>query len=840
MLFRWALRELRRDWKISLFFVLNLSLGLTGFIALEAYKEAIARHLEQNRREILGGDYSVSVRREFTENENTLISETLRPRSEKEAVIYDFFAMLAFGDQSRLVLVKAVDAEYPLYGAITAEDGVRIQPQPNGMWIYPELKAQVGLDRGANVKLGKLDLQVLGVIQDDSTQTFRSASLAPRVFIDRSRLADSGLIQFGSTFTKIHLFRSTQVPTAEDLKAFERRFEDPAIRIESADQEGEEGNRQLNYLSDYLGLVALVALFMAALGASYIWRLFLQARTKDIAILRSLGLNGSQAVLLYVIEASILGLISIIPAIIAAQAFFPILNGFLASITTFNLNPILTLRSLGLGLLLALGTSLLVALPFLLRLREVRPARLFNEEKFDPDLRMGKPWAFVPALAVLWALAVSQSKSLIVGSLFFASLLGVFFLLCLMGYCFLRLLENAKAGAWPVRLGMRSAGRRKVASLSVFVAIGLGSLLINLLPQIKASIQSEMRIDTQSALPSLFMFDIQDEQKDALQTSLAAKNVQLASISPLIRARILKVNGENYEKQIDTATTFQTREEERDARFRNRGINLSVRGALSNSETLLEGKPFSGTWDPSGEALPELSVEFRYADRMGLKIGDTMTFDIQGVELDAKIVNLRRVKWTSFQPNFFIVIQEGVLDDAPKTWIASVSKIEDSLKNSLQSDVAKDFTNVSVIDVERTVTQALDVAEQMSWSLELMAGLALLTGGIVLFSIARSQVRSRRWELNLLKILGASPGKVRQYILAEFTVLAALASVLGAALSLIVSGVLMWQVFESMLTVDFRWFLGTSVFAVILGLLVADGASRAVVKEKAISLLRQD
>lgn len=840
MLFRWALRELRRDWKISLFFVLNLSLGLTGFIALEAYKEAIARHLEANRREILGGDFSVSVRREFTEPELARIAEKARARSEAETVVYDFFAMMSYGDQSRLVLVKAIDEAYPLYGAIRSEKGETVKPQPDGVWIYPELRAQAGLDAGAAVKIGKLDLRVLGVITEDSTQTFRSAGLAPRVFIDRSRLAESGLIQFGSTFTKTHVFRTVKPPDRDELKSLELAFDDPAVDIDSAEQEGEEGNRQLNYLSDYLGLVALVALFMAALGASYIWRLFLQARTKDIAILRSLGLDGSQAVLLYVLEASILGAVSIVPAIIAAQLFFPLLNGFLASITTFDLRPILTPRSLGLGLLLALGTSLLVALPFLLRLREVRPARLFNEEKFDPDLRMGRPWAFLPALAVLWALAVSQSKSVIVGSLFFASLVGVFAILCLIGLLFLRLLANAKAGRWPIRLGLRSAGRRKVASLSVFVAIGLGSLLINLLPQIKASIQSEMRIDRDSPLPSLFMFDIQDEQKEPLEAALAAKNVRVASISPLIRARILKVNGQNYEKQVDSDTTFQTREEEREARFRNRGINLTIRGALSDSETLLEGKPFSGPWDPAGEALPELSVEFRYADRMGLRVGDVMTFDIQGVELDAKVVNLRRVKWTSFQPNFFVVMQEGVLDDAPKIWIASISKIADELKNSLQADLAREFANVSVIDVGRTVTQALDLAEQMSWSLELMAMLALLTGGIVLYSIARSQVRSRRWELNLLKILGASPARVRQYILAEFTVLAALASILGASLSLIVSGVLMWQVFDSVLAVDWRWIVGTSTFAVILGLLVADGASRAVVREKAISLLRQD
>ncbi|HRO68617.1 MAG TPA: FtsX-like permease family protein, partial [Pseudobdellovibrionaceae bacterium] len=528
------------------------------------------------------------------------------------------------------------------------------------------MKEQLQVEPGQSLKLGNASLQIRGVIERDTSQTFRGAGIAPRVFISIDDLPATGLIQFGSTFSKTLLFKlsPSPTPTADLQKRLYEKISDPAVRIETADETGEDSGRQMKILSDFLGLVALVALFLAALGAAYIWRLFLQQRTKDVAILRSLGLDGTRAILLYVLEASILGAIAIVPAIIAAQIIFPILNRVLATLTPFDLAPFLTPSSILVGLALSLGTSLLVALPFLLRLREIRPARLFSEEKFKADLDLRKPWSLLPALAALWGLAVMQSKSFFVGSVFTGVLLGVLAVLGLGGWCLLRLLANLRRGPWDLKQGLRSAGRRRVASLSVFLALGLGSLLMNILPQIKVSLQKELQVEGSAKLPSLFMFDIQDEQLPKLEGILKGKNTELIHLSPLIRSRLIAVNGTPYERTLQAETTFRTREEENEARFRNRGVNLSYRAGLADSEELVEGRPIQGRWDMNSEKPPELSVERRYAERMGLKIGDTLRFDVQGVEIDGVIVNLRKVRWTSFQPNFFILIQDGALNDA--------------------------------------------------------------------------------------------------------------------------------------------------------------------------------
>lgn len=837
MLFRWAVRELRRGWRSALFFVLNLSLGLTGFIALEAYKDALRDHVDANRQQILGGDLSVSVRREFTAEETAVLNEATA--NAKSSIVYDFFAMVTSRNGARLVLTKAIDGDYPLYGTVGLADGSTLKLDPEGIWIYPELAEQLDLNIGDALQIGELNLTIRGLITADSAQTFRSAGFAPHVFIDRSRLADSKLIQFGSTYSMIRLYRLPDPSkSAEIEKALEAKIADPAVRIETAAQAGGDSARQMGYLADFLGLVALVGLFLAALGGAYLWRLFLQQRTKDVAILRALGLDSDQAILLFVIQAGLLGAVALIPAVVVAQIVFPFLNALLASMTPFDLHPVLTPRSILLGLALSLGTSFLIALPFLLRLRALKPARLFSEGKFDPDIELRRPWALLPAAGLMWALSVLQANSFRTGGIFTGALLAVVVVLTAAGWLCLRGLRGIESGPWDVKHGLRSTARRPGASLAVFVALGLGSLLINILPQVKTSLQSEFSVDGDAKRPSLFMFDIQDEQLQAVRDAAARNGATLTMQSPLIRSRLLKVNDVSYERVAEDGN-FRTREAEREARFRNRGVNLSFRERMSDAEEITEGRPFSGVWTEDGGRPAEVSVESSYAERMGLKIGDRLLFDVQGAEIPAEIVSLRRVKWTSFQPNFFVLIQPGVLDDAPKTWIVSTSNLPANAKKRLENELATALPNVSIVDVERTVASVLKLGDQMSWALEFMAALAVLTGAVVLYSIARSQARSRRAELNLLKILGAAPANVRRYLLSEFALLAGLSSLIGAVASVAVAGILLWQLFNVSFAFDPAWLLASSLGITLLGVAVAERASAKLVTEKPVEVFRE-
>lgn len=845
---RWIRRELLRSWKFGLFFIFNLSLGLTGYVSLEAFKVSLQNTLSQNSKEILSADLAVSARRNLTDAEIKAMNEVMAKDSQMSQS-YEFYAMMSSANGSRLVMVRAVDENYPLYGVIGLQSGGEIrQSTPNKeiltsmtAWVYPELEAQLGLHKGDEIQLGQLKLKIADIISKDGTQTFRAASIAPRVFINRALLPQSGLIQFGSTFSVNYFFKLKDDRLTNDHKtALLKVLTDPAVQVDTAKTASEDSSRQLGYLSDYLGLVAIIALFMSALGAAYLFRLFMTQRMREVAILRSLGLQATRAVSLYAAQVTILGLLSLIPTVIVSSLVLPLLSDLLASLTPFNLSPAMSARAIFMALILGVIGSFVICLPFLLKIQELNPSKLFAEEKFSSSIEIRKPWVFLPGVLLFWVLAVAQSNSLKIGTVFVGAFFVVLLILFATGTALLTALRTARRSKnWVRKYSLLGLSRRRASSLAIFVALGLGSLLVNILPQLKVSLQSEFKMTSASKIPSLFMFDIQDDQIEPVKEFLKQENITPVGVSPLVRARILKVNGQGFERKAEEGG-FTTREQETEARFRNRGVNLSYRESMSDSEMITDGKPFSGMYDASKQKYAELSVEQKYADRLGIKIGDVMLFDVQGVEIEGQVINLRKVKWTSFTPNFFILMQNGVLNDAPKTFIMALPKMTETRKEQLQLNLAKRFSNVSIIDVQRTVNEVLKIADQMSWSLELMAALALFTGYVVLYSIVSGQVRLRRWELNMLKVVGAKFSSVSRYLVLEFVTLALAAGFVGSSLSVIVSYAISYYVFEGSFVFNWAWPLLTALGVCVLSALIAYFASRRVVNESPLVILQEE
>jgi putative ABC transport system permease protein len=252
----------------------------------------------------------------------------------------------------------------------------------------------------------------------------------------------------------------------------------------------------------------------------------------------------------------------------------------------------------------------------------------------------------------------------------------------------------------------------------------------------------------------------------------------------MIMARLSEVNGRPWQRSNDEAVT---REDEQEQRSRTRGVNLSYRGALVDAESIVEGTLFQGPYRQDSGKPGEVSIVKSYAERLGVKIGDTLTFDVQGLPISAVITSMRSVKWNTFQPNFFLILQPGLMDDAPKTFLMTLPSIEFEKKLDLQKRIVDQFPNVSIIDVSKLVAKISELIEQMSLVLIVMGWLTVLTGHAVIFSIAQNQALARRWDSNLLKILGADFQVVLKATLKEFGWLGAGAAVLGSILGLAAS-----------------------------------------------------
>lgn len=846
-IWRWAAREIRNQLKFSLFFILNLSIGLVGFLCLDAFKTSLNQSFQDNARSSLAADLSVNVRRQLTPEEIQKVREDLG-EGIQEGRVWELFSMVSTGKNARLIQLKAVDNTYPLYGQlqIQTEKGPQnadatVLNSSRSAWAYNEVLAQLQIGLGDEISIGGEKFKIAGVIKDDPTQGFRMASIASKIYVGLEQIRSSVLIGPGTTMSDNLLFR---LPPAMDSNAsvekIKKKIEDPAIQIISFQGAAEDSGRALKYLSDYLGLVSLVALFLAALGSAYLFRSFMFSRFYQIAIFNALGLNKSEAQKIYLAQLLILGLGASLISMLGATLLLPVLTKVLREFTPMSLAVTLPWKTIGLALVMGVMGSLLVGWPFLKPTERLQTSQLLQE---GSEVRSTPRWQdllwFLPALVLYWLLSIWQANSPKVGSQFVGIFLGSLAVLWLLGWVLLQILSWLRPQRpWYVRQALFSLSRRRMASLAVVVSLGLGTLLMNLLPQLKVSLKQDLVAPENMKLPSLFLFDIQDEQVEPLQKFLAEKNLGLQNISALVRARILKVNDQDYERaQIGTA--FQSREDESKTRFRNRGINLTYREKLTSAETLKEGRDFSGRYDPASGKPVELSVEERFAEQMGFRLHDKLVFDIQGVEVVGEIINFRTVKWNSFQPNFFIQMQTGVLEEAPKTFLASIAALPSQQVMSLQTEMAGLFPNVSMVDVARLIEKILEITDQMSWSLELMAALSLFAGFVVLFSIANYEVRRRSWDLNLLKIFGASKSSLFRYLLFEFGLLGFLSSLFGAIVSLGVSFLISSILFEGTYEFDLKWplmglFLVTGLSVMILWLV-----SRRVVEERPSELLQQ-
>ncbi len=845
--FRLALREIANNKRFSTLFCANLAIGMIGFLVLDSFKSSIQRNLSSRSRSLIAADVVVSATRPFTDQEIEKLNSSIPPGSESNREI-SFVSMVSNESTSRLVDVRAVESSFPLYGtlemrrsgAVSADTQNEDIHQGPNIWVAPELLIQMGTDLGQNLKLGTNDFLITDVIENDPSSSAASFAFAPRVLTSLENVKSTGLIDKGSRIRHIVAIRTPPGTNTLDLETrLKETFSSTKeIRIRSHDSASEDMGRMLQGLNDYLGLIALVALFLASVGATYLFRSFMAKRAKDIAILLSLGATHNEARAVYILQLLLLGAIAGALTLGVTSVLLPLLPGVLAPFLSETVTISLGLRGIVVALVMGAGGSILFCLPLLARFGELKPAALFQEmaqPKLEFSPRVILSW--IPGLIIYWMLAVWQSQSVLVGSIFVGSFLGAGAVLALTSLALLQIkFHLSLIKSWPARLAFLNLSRERISSVSCFMAIGLGALLLNLIPQIRTTIESEILQPPGNNIPSLFLFDIQDDQVDSLKTFLASKGVKIENPSPLVRARLEKINEEPV-SAVSESSIAGTREREREERFRTRMNNLSSRMTISSSERIVEGVPFSGPFDWNSGKPAEMSVEMRWADRIGVKLGDTMTFDIQGVELVGKIVNVRRVRWTSFQPNFFVTFPDGVLNDAPKIWLASIPEIPLEEGARLQTAIVREFPNISIVDVRQSVKRILVVVDQMATAITTMAWLSLLAGAAVLYSIANHQAQRRRKETALLKIFGASFAKVQTATLSEFVTLGFLASAFGGLISILVSWIIAKVIFDSWWQLEWHIPLYAGAAVTFICTLTGWLATRSSLNTKPIDLL---
>lgn len=791
-----SFRQLRSEKYFAIAMTVNMALGLIGYLTVDGFNKSFLREISARTRQIAGGDLIVSARQPWNERHLEILAKKIPPGS-TQAEEVSMVSMISFGQKSRLIDLRFVSNTYPLYQGLELRDrglvpvGSAHELGVNQVWIYSELQSQLGLEVGSRVRVGDAEFLVSGLIADDPSSGSGSFSFAPRVYLPLAAAQSTNLLGVGSRSMYLLRYKLPVGLDAEDLavqlkKAFSESFPGQDIRARSHGQSSQETQRLYAYLNDYLLLISLVSLYLAALGFAYLVKSHLDSSIVEMAIVSSLGGSRLISYGVYLLQCLILGFFAIFCATILAAGLLPLLavvmKPFAGGMEGLNVSVLSGLRAGGMCVLA--GT--LLSLPRLLKLWHLNPSFLFHESAQAGDLKPSRAWlGVIPAILVLWLSAIFESRSLNTGSVFaglFVGLAGILILASIPLSAMALRFSHVPGYSWMLSLSLRLLSRSRVATISTFVALAIGATLINLIPQLRSVISREVtRPDTN--LPQLFMFDIQDEQVEDVRKYFESKRARITSFEPMVRARLEQINNEpassrkmNFEGERE--------EQQRDA-LQSRTQNLSFRSKLSAAEVLDKGEFISTPF--TGEGLPALSIEEGFGRRVGVGIGDRMTFDVMGVSVEGVVTSLRRVRWTSFEPNFMILVQPGVLDEAPKMWVGSVSNLSEGSLDDAISGIVAMHSNISVVDVKASIKRLLVLIDKISAAVAVVAWLSLLGGFGVLFAIAHARSTEREHSMGLLKVLGATPQGAQMSALLEYSLIAVFAVIFGVGLSLIIS-----------------------------------------------------
>jgi putative ABC transport system permease protein len=479
------------------------------------------------------------------------------------------------------------------------------------------------------------------------------------------------------------------------------------------------------------------------------------------------------------------------------------------------------------GLLAGLVVLVSFAMPPILQLRRVPALRVLRRDLGPPELAASALVLF--GLAALAALMIWQAGSLQVGGLLFAGLAATFLVLAALGALLMQLLTRLRhVLRGPLRYGLANAARRPLTTIAQVSALGMGLMVLLLLGFLQNDLIKQWRNELPPDFPNRFLINVQSDQADAMQTFFAEREIN-TTLVPMIRARLAAVNDE-----IITATSYRERGQ-RAFRLAQREFNLSANDRLSADNSIVEG-----VWWQPNSADAVISVEVEFAKRLGWKLGDKISFDIAGTPWTATITSLRKVKWESFSPNFFVIAPKAALLDYPASFIGSYRQAP-LAKNQqpLESTLLAQFPNVSVLDLDTIIKQVQSITEQVARVVQAVFVFTLMAGILVLFAAVYASQDERLQEGAVMRALGAARAQLRLAQLSEFACLGGLACATALVAANVMMALLAKLVFRFDYAPDFSTQAITAFCAWILVCAAGVFATRRVVSVQPTQVLRE-
>ncbi|MDE2564654.1 MAG: FtsX-like permease family protein, partial [Burkholderiales bacterium] len=701
-------------------------------------------------------------------------AQEARARGLREAHVA-LFASMALGSgaqaRSQLVAVKAVGPGYPLLGHVALHavaPGVPLPdtpiPAPGTVWVAANLAQRLGVPPQGPLTLGERSLRIAAVITGEPDRGVGIPGLAPRVLLNAADLASTGLIQPASRVN----YSLALDGSADAVRAYaawaRREIRGQGLRgveLSTPDGNGNGFDRNLRRGADYLRLVALLAALLAGVAVGVAAQDFARRRRSLVALLKALGMSRRQVLLLLGAELAVLGL--------SAALLGSLLGLGLQAALLALLRHLVDTTQLGAPgwqppalALLCLGAVLLAfALPTLLRLSGVPPLRVLRREAVGPSGAS----SLVGAIGLLLFLGVLGliAGDARLGGIAVGGFAAAAALLGLLSWGLLALLRRAR-GRGVLALAARQLGSRGLPALLQISALGLAVLALALVGMLRSGLLAGWQASLPADAPNRFVINIQPDQGEAFRAALASAGLRRFDWYPMVRARLVAVDGRPVFGR-DYA-------EPRARQLVDREFNLSATPRLPADNRVVAGS-WQGT---AGAGAGGLSVDQGIAETLGLKLGDRLRFDIAGQRVEGRITSLRKVDWASMRVNFFVLFPRAEMDGLPVSYI---SAFRAPPQPGFDNQLARDFPNITSIDVSATIAQLQRVLDQVIQAVQFLFGFTLAAGLVVLFAAVSATRESRSREFAIMRALGAGSRLLAQVQRAELLGVGALAGLLA-------------------------------------------------------------
>jgi putative ABC transport system permease protein len=806
---RYALRELRAGIRGFGIFLACLALGVMAIAGVDAISSALSDGLRTQGRVINGGDIEFSlIGREGTPEE----VDFLRSQG-KLSVIAGTRAMARTADgQTALVEIKAVDGAYPLLGDTVLGQGRKLGETIGGEGTTvqaaadPTLFARLDLQPGASVTIGALTVTLADKLTSEPDKLAGGIGFGPRLMMTLGAFRASGLIQPGSLIRwRYRLLLPPDVTPAALTQKANAAFPQAGWEVRTRDDASPELRRGIDRFTMFITLVGLTALLVGGVGVANAVRAFVERQRNSIATLKTLGAGSNLVTGIYLTQTMLLAVFGIaIGLVLGAALPFILAYGF-ADYLPLPITPVLNPAGLALAAAYGVLTALAFSLLPLGRAREIGVSALFRDA-VAPSRRWPEPTFMVlvalPVLALaLVGLAVAFAADRKVALVYIGATLGAFILLRVVASLLMAIARRLpRAHNTPLRLAVTNIHRPGAATPSVVLSLGLGLCLLVALTLIDANIRHQLSAAIPDKAPSFFFVDIRRTDAPRFEAFLkqAAPQASVERV-PMLRGRIVSVNGTPVEQLKPPSEIAWVLSGDRGVTFAD---------SIPDGSRVVEGQ----WWAPDYAGPPLVSLEQEIARGLGLKVGDPIVVNVLGRNIAAKVGALRKLEWQSFGINFVLVFSSSTFKGAPVTDIATLTfphGASDDTELGLLKQVADTFPSITAVRIKDALQSFAELAGQLAMAIRAAASIALVASILVLAGALAAGQNSRLYDAVILKVLGATRGKILLAYVLEYGLLG-----LATALFGVVAGTgCAWLIVTYLMNFSFTFLPGPALAA---------------------------